>query len=274
VDPTRRAVRVVRGRLELVFAVRGGRTALVHSHVAAPLKIVRPFALDDGRALVQVLTLGPGMVGGDTCAIDVTVEPGARAIVIAQSATRILAMHEGVHASQRVTLRAGPGAQLEYFPGLTIPFPDSSFVQDVSIQADPAARVGIIETWAMGRRMCGEYLRFTRLRSETRVSVGGCPVYADVVDLEPGAVNVGGAGILDGFSYLACGFWYGATLPSAVSAPPDEVMLAVGQVDADQVYVRGLANDGCRLAEALQAVIGRVHAGWRQEPIPVRRFTA
>ena len=59
-------------RLELVFTPGPRGTSLAHSHVAAPLKIVRPFELDAERALVQILTLGPGLCAGDHYTIEVT----------------------------------------------------------------------------------------------------------------------------------------------------------------------------------------------------------
>jgi len=265
---------VIEGRLELVFAVRGERTVLAHARASAPLKIVRPFFLEDGRALVQILTLGPGLCAGDMCSVDVTVEPGARAIVITQAASRILGMTEEQQAAQRVTLRVRADAQLEYFPGLTIPFPGSSFVQHVEVDAQAGARVGVVETWAMGRSGCGEYLQFRRVRSETTLTVDGVPLYADVIDLEPAAVNVAGTGILDGRRYLASGFWYGATLPATLPVPPQDMLVAIGQTAPDQVYLRALADDGFGLGETLQAIIRSVHAGWRLRPIPIRRFTS
>jgi urease accessory protein len=264
---------MIEGRLELVFAARGDRTVLAHSRVGAPMKIVRPFTLEDGRALVQVLTLGPGMCGGDRYVIDVTVEAGASAVIIAQSASRVLSMAGDLDASQTVTLHVRSGGQLEYFPGLTIPFPGTRFAQRVTVHADPGSRVGLVETWAMGRKQCGEYLQFRRLRSETRVDVGGSPVYADVIDLQPEAFDAAATGVLDGHRYLASGFWYGATLPSSM---PDHrgVLMAFGQATPDQVYLRALADDGYELGEAVKVAVGIVHAGWRLRPIPVRRFTA
>jgi urease accessory protein len=264
---------MIDGRLELVFATRNDRTVLAHAHVSAPLKIVRPFTLEDGRALVQILTLGPGSCGGDRYAIDVTVERGASAVVMAQSASRILGMRDDLDAIQTVTLHVRAGGQLEYFPGLTIPFPDTRFVQRIAIHADPCSRVGIVETWAMGRLRRGEYLRFRRLRSETRVDVAGAPIYADVIDLEPAAVDISATGVLDGRRYLASGFWYGATLDGRL-ASRDDVLMALGQAARDQVYLRALANDGYRLGEAVRAAVGIVHASWQLDPIPVRRFTA
>ena len=92
------------GRLALRFAARGAHTILSHANVVAPLKIVRPFRLDDGRLLVQLLSLGPGLCGGDCCSVDVSVEAGARVVLVAQSATRILAMRDTEPARQRVHL--------------------------------------------------------------------------------------------------------------------------------------------------------------------------
>ena len=50
---------------ELTFAYRGGRTVLDRSRVEAPTALIRPFALADGRQLVQLNTLGPGLCGGN-----------------------------------------------------------------------------------------------------------------------------------------------------------------------------------------------------------------
>jgi urease accessory protein len=263
------------GHLELTFTAVGGRTVLSHARVAAPLKIVRPFALEDGRALVQMMTLGPGMCGGDRYTIDVTVESGARAVVMAQSASRILAMAEGVRATQTVRLRVQAGGQLEYYPGLTIPFPRSSLEQRVEVRADEGARVGVLESWAMGRRGRGEYLQFTRICSRTTFEVDGVATSTDVVHLEPAAAHLAGSGVLDGYGYLASGYWCGVTLSAPVPVPvPDSVLLAVGQAKPDQVYLRALAADGYALGERLQGALAQIHAGWRQAPIPLHRFTS
>ena len=71
------------------------------------------------------------------CAIDVTVEAGARAVLVAQSATRLLGMEHGQPASQTVRLRVQAGGQLDSYPGLMIPFPDSSINQRVEIDLEP-----------------------------------------------------------------------------------------------------------------------------------------
>lgn len=266
---------VLRSRLELVFAPGRGGTTLAHAHVTAPLKIVRPFPLDGGRALVQIVTLGPGLCAGDRCAIDVTVEPGARAVVVMQSASRLLGMPDGEHASQTVTLTVRGGGQLEYYPGLTIPFADSDFVQRVQADAEPGSRLAIVESWATGRTGCGEHLRFRRLSSRTTVSIGGRPAYADALELVPALAHVGGAGVLERHRYVASGFWHGATLPEHECLPAAEgTLVAFGQTTPTQVYLRALATDGVALGRVVQAATRSVHESWGLEPIPHRRFTS
>ena len=49
----------VSGCADLVFARRGARTVLAHSRLEAPMTVIRPFELPDGRLVVQLITLGP-----------------------------------------------------------------------------------------------------------------------------------------------------------------------------------------------------------------------
>jgi urease accessory protein len=268
-----RAARV-QGRLELVFSSGPRGTSLAHAHVSAPLKIVRPFPLDNGRALVQVLTLGPGFCGGDHYALDITVEPGARAVVIMQAAARILGMTGDAQATQSVNLTIHSGGQLEYYPGLTIPFADSSFAQRVHVAAAADARVGILENWSMGRSSRGEHLRFRRLSSRTTVAVDGTPIYADAIELEPSLTNVAATGILESYRYTASGFWLGASPDLTGVNCVDGTLMAFGHTAPGHVYLRALAMDGYAMGRQLQAALDRINAAWNLEAIPLRRFTS
>src|SRR5215831_11017124 len=116
----------VNGEAELTFSVRGGRTVLADSRVRAPVTLVRPFPIDDGGQLVQLITVGPGLCGGDAIHIQVSVEAGARVVVTTPAASRILSMNPGSQAEQRVHLTVADGGTLEYYPAVTIPFPDSA----------------------------------------------------------------------------------------------------------------------------------------------------
>jgi urease accessory protein len=275
VDSAARVVRAVVGRLDLSFTAAGTRTVLAHAHVRAPLKIVRPFELEDGRVLVQVLHLGPGMCGGDEYAINISVQPRARAVVIMQAAARVIGMRDGAHASQQVTLNVEPGGHLEYYPGLTIPFADGSFVQRVDVNAARDSRLGILETWGTGRNMRGEHLAFRRISSRTRVSIDGQISFADAMELEPAATDVGGTGVLEGHRYVASGFWHNATLDRDAGLTVREgVIAAFGQSTLDSVYLRTLAMDGGAVMETTNESVRIVNAAWNLPPIPLRRFTS
>jgi urease accessory protein len=270
-----RATPRLNGRIELVFRPGRRGTSLARSHVAAPLKIVRPFALDGGRALVQVLTLGPGLCGGDTFALDVIVEPGARAVVIMQTASRILGMSEGASATQSVNLVVGADAQLEYYPGLTIPFADSSLKQQVTVSAHRDARVGILETWAMGRTTRNEYLRFRHLSSRTLVSIDDRPVFADALEIQPALMNGAATGVLENHRYVASGFWHGVPEDGTIPAVQSGTLLACDRCTSrNQVFLRALADDGYQMATTLQSAIDAINQAWGCEPIPLKRFVS
>lgn len=263
------------GRVELVFRRSRTGTSLAHSHVSAPLKIVRPFALDDARALVQVLTLGPGLCGGDSCTLDVFVEPGARAVVIMQAASRILGMGDGAMAMQSVNLVVGAGASLEYYPGLTIPFADSSLKQRITVAAERDSRVGILESWAMGRTSRDEYLRFKYLSSRTVVSIGERPVFADALEIEPARINAAMTGALENHRYIASGFWYGVPEDVALTSPPSTSLIAFDRcASRDRVFLRALAHDGYEMGTTLQSVVDTINGAWGLKAIPLRRFVS
>jgi len=262
------------GCADLTFARRGGRTVLAHSRVEAPMTLVRPFGLPDGRQLVQLITLGPGFCGGDVVRLCITAGEGAGVVVTTTAATRILSMHPGMHAEQRVEITAARGATIEYYPAVTIPFPDSAFVQTVSVHATPGARVGVMETWALGRTARGEYLDFRSLSNRTTLHVDGDLAYADATELEPDAVQLTGAAVLGGRRYLATGFWYGATIPDEPrdGAADDDLLMAFAQSRPEIAYLRALAGDAPALDAALRRVTDRVAAAWALAPVPLDRF--
>jgi urease accessory protein len=261
----------VEGRLELVFARRGADTTLAHAHARAPLKIVRPFPLDGGRQLVQIITLGPGICAGDAYTIDVTVEAGASAVVITQSASRVHQMPDGERGTQRVRLRVAADGHLEYYPGLTIPFPGSELAQTIDVSLETGARFGLLECWAMGRIGRGEYLEFRSLSSRTEVTVDRVPAYADTLSLDTRAADLAGHGLLERHRYLASGYWYGAGV-AASRGNGSGVLSALGESSPGHTYFRALAMDGPSLGHALSGALEQVYRSWDLQTVPVPRF--
>lgn len=253
---------------------RGGRTVLVHSRVSAPITLVRPFPLAGGRQLVQLITLGPGFCGGDRIDIRITAEAEADVVVTTTAATRVLSMRPGAHAEQHVEIVAHGGATVQYYPLLTIPFPDSAFSQAISVSAAADARVGLLETWALGRVARDEYLQFHSLSSRTTLHVDGVLRYTDATELRPREHDLTGAAVLAGRRYLAAGVWHGATIDPAApdGAAKGDLLLAFAQSRPGLVYLRALANDAPSLDTALRTATARIAASWDQAPLALDRF--
>lgn len=259
---------------DLAFACRDGRTLLASSRLRAPMALVRPFALDDGGQLVQLITVGPGLCAGDVVRIRIAVERGARVVVTTPAATRILSMDTGRQAAQHVDISVAAGGTLEYYPAVTIPFPASAFAQTTRIDAAPESRVGLLETWAMGRISRDEYLQFRMLSSRTSLYVDGTIVYADAIELSPGRDRVAGAGMMAGRRYVASGFWHGAALPPTADDAADEadLVVALGQSRPGLAFLRAIGSDAPALDKALRAATDRVAAAWNRVPVTLDRF--
>jgi urease accessory protein len=284
------AAQQLRGSAELRFVRRGGRTVLAHSRIEAPMTVIRPFELLDGRLVVQLITLGPGLCGGDAIHIAVTAEDGARLVITTTAATRVMSMEPGEHAEQHVVLHAGLDASVEYYPAVTIPFPGSALVQTVQVTAVPTSRIAVIETWAMGRAARGEYLRFRSLSSRTTLSVDGRLTYADAMHLEPGGADVANVGVLAGRAYVAAGFWHGATVDADIGAGPERrqgacpehrrgvepvtggTLAAFAQSTPQIAYLRALGDDGPALETVLRRSVEQVSAGWGVPAVHMDRF--
>ena len=266
----------LKGCATLRFARRGERTILLHSEVSAPMALVRPFELADGRLAVQLVTIGPGLCGGDDIQLDVTVEDGAEVVLTTTAATRIMSMYPGDRAKQRVRLRAGRAASLEYYPAMAIPFPGSALTQTLAIDAEADARVGVIESWSLGRSARGEYLRFRSLSSRTSLTIDGTLVYGDALQLDPAEDDVANAGILDGRRYIAAGVFSFVESNSAGGQAEDPAPSGVDVVLAPSrpglAYLRVLANDAPGLDAAVQWSLEQVAQAWRRPAFRFDRF--
>jgi urease accessory protein len=246
-----------KAKLELTFAVREGKTYIAHQSTTTPLKIWRPFDVDDGRVLVQIVNVSPGMMAGDHYRLEFNLQANSKVVLVNQSATKLHQMSEGLSAKQTVSIRLEDNAELEYYPGLTIPFPDAAFEQSVNIELSERAKFSFLESWAMGRIERGEALQFRRLSSRLRLKRSGKLVYADALELCPPLI---GTGILDGHIYLANGLWWCAC-ESALLQQSDTLTLVTGQLSEEQMYLRAIAKDGLELKQRLQSFINI----WREE---------
>ena len=110
-------------RLELGFARRGERTALVHNRNLGPLRVQRPFYPAPGECQVCVLHPPGGLVAGDSLDIAVDCAADTRVLLTTPGAGRV---YRGANAQRpqrfAVTLRVAAGAHCEWLPQENILF--------------------------------------------------------------------------------------------------------------------------------------------------------
>ena len=216
----------------------------------APLRCVRPFVVDGGEAVLQVLHVGPGVMAGDRLELDVDVGAGAHVAIVAQAATKVHAMEPPGAAEQRVRLRVAAGGRLDVHPGLTIPVADSAFRQCVEVDLEEGASFAWFERWSAGRVARGERHAYRHASSRLRVRVAGVAVHADALELDPDTAAA--PGLFEGHAYVASGVMVGGADPGLTSfAERSGVTEAVYPLAADRWAARALADDGVALRAAV-----------------------
>lgn len=249
-----------------------GRTALAESYAGAPFRVFAADRLADGALVVQVTMLGPGVAAGDRLVQRIAVEPGAHAIVLFTSANKLLGSPSGEPAAQDIRMDVAGTGSLEYYPGLTIPFPDAVFEQRTHVCLGSGARFGILELWAMGRIHRDEQYEFASIDSRTDVRVARRPAYADALVLTPRSQPVDGYGLMEGNRYAASGYWqWDAALPQTQIVERD-MTLVTGVPSTGSLYLRGLANDGIAFRRAIREQLACQRAAWRLAPLELERY--
>lgn len=279
----------MRGTLRLVFRQRQGETYLAEQAASAPLKVLRPFALGQGRVLLQLVNVGPGVMGGDDYQLEITVASGAKVVVVNQSATKLHRMLDGASAQQTVVMNVENGGELEYYPGVSIPYPEADFDQQIRVHLGQKSRFGMLEPWAMGRIVRGEAFAFRRIVTRTRVSVEETPFYADALEVRPNVRDVlgrdvSGRGLLDGYKYLASGLWFDGLSDVTDETDNEEFdprrqaaaacVVVKGGLEPHGLYLRALAQDGLTLTRQLRDTVHRWRTARQMTPVQFERFGA
>jgi urease accessory protein len=245
------------GRVACRFAADAdGQTRLVKDFAKVPFHLTGGLTHDDGlpaAATVYVQTPTAGIAQGDRHAVEVTVDPGAKAHVTGQSATKVLRMERNYGATT-VDLSVGEGGYLEYLPEPTICHRDARYRQDCSLSlgADAAAVVG--EVLVPGRLARGEAFEFDHAYLRTEAHGPGGLLFADANDLRPAARDPRRPGVLGDHRVLG-------------------TLYAVGDADlSDPLHERVTGRRGVRAgATALPNDGGAMVRVLGEEAEPVRR---
>ncbi len=170
--------------LELGFAPRPGRTALIHRKQRGPLAVQRPFYPEGDTCHLYLLHPPGGVVGGDSLNIQAEVATGAHAVVTTPGATKFY-LSAGDTARQTQSLRVDPNASLEWLPQENIFFPGAITQLKTRVELAEGARFIGWETQCLGRPVIGE--RFNAGHADFRLQIerGGRPLLLERLTVTP-----------------------------------------------------------------------------------------
>jgi urease accessory protein len=194
------------GELELRIAERGGRSVATHQFHRGALRVLRPHYLDDsGQVCYVLVNPGGAYLGADLYVVDVEVADGAALLLATQSATKIYRT-PGSFAEQRMRLRVGEGARLEFAPDQVIAYREASYRQNTHVTVHPTSSLVMAEITTPGWSPDGAPFRYEelRLRTEVRVESGGTGglLAVDNLLIRPPLDDVTGMAFMEGFSHL------------------------------------------------------------------------
>lgn len=128
------------GHLELNYRRAGDRTVL-HDRHEGPLRVLQRLHPEGPGICHSVLVHPPGgIVGGDVLGLEVTLAPGAHALITTAGATRFY-RSAGETATQRVELRLEGDARLDWLPLESIAFSGCLAENALRFTLDPAAEM-------------------------------------------------------------------------------------------------------------------------------------
>ena len=235
-------------QLTLGFALHGSVSRLVERRHSGPLRVQKPL-YPEGEAVCHAIIVHPpgGVVGGDQLQVDATVGDGAHAVLTSPGAAKWYRANGHV-SGQRVALRAGAGASIEWLPQESIFF-DQACVRlrhEVELAAD-ASYIGL-DIVCLGRSASGESFRTGSIAQHTQIRRGGKLLWWEQGVLAAGGPLMKSALGMAGQTVCATLIAVGAPVPAQVLAAlrgiavPDGAQFGATQMKAVLV-VRLLCSD-------------------------------
>jgi urease accessory protein len=142
--------------LELGFAKKGARTALLHSRHRGPLTVQKAL-YPEGESVCHAVVIHPpgGVAGGDSLTIKIDVAAGASAVVTTPAATKWYKASTSA-ARQQIEICVAESATLDWLPQENIFFNGAHVRSVLNLRLAAGASVIGWDAGVLGRRSSGE----------------------------------------------------------------------------------------------------------------------
>ena len=261
----------VRGSLALDFKrdTLSGRTYLADSVQEPPLRIVRPFTLEDGSVLVHLHNVSGGLLGGDRLKSSVNVGAGTSVQLTTTGATRVYrSKQDGVTTLQINKFTISRDALLEYVPDAIIPFAKSSFRQETTVDLEAGGGLLWWEILAPGRAARGERFEYDCVELKTDLKANGQMISAENVRIQPKRSDISSVGRLGPYCHWAtfyivrvgvdAAFWHATEqrLREVIGCfcRSSEEVWGVSTLVAHGLVIRGLTRNGANILPNLRTI--------------------
>src|SRR6266568_1832647 len=167
------------------------QTELSKNQETPPLRVLRPFPLKHGGALLHLHNVSGGILGGDQLNMEIEIGPQASVQLTTVGATRVYRSRPTMPpAVQQTTIHIQPGALLEYLPDPLIPFAGARYQQHTRIELAENAGLFWWETLAPGRLASGESLAYDFVHISSDLYALNRPIACERLRLEPQHANL------------------------------------------------------------------------------------
>ncbi|RNJ77475.1 MAG: urease accessory protein UreD [Nitrosopumilus sp. H8] len=254
------------GLLQVGLRLDSGKTVLAEAYSEIPLHVQRVLRCGDPLAYLYMVSASGGILQGDRYRIDISMGRDSRAHITTQGATRIYGMDSNC-ATQVVNVRLEEGAYLELVPDQIIPYRDSRFYQETSLDVHGESTMVYSEMVAPGRVGMGESFEYDAccLRMTARDQHGAYRMI-DSACMEPKKRTMSGFGVMGGYGIVGTVY----VLTPARYVP--EICKKVNSILADSevfggatiarddagLLVRMLGNRTEQMRDAVFGVVGAV----------------
>jgi urease accessory protein len=178
------------------------RTVAKEQYSKVPLFTQRVLYLEESlpsMAYLYIISPSGGILQGDRYRMDITLANNAFLHLTTQGATRIYRMDKN-YATQLVNIHVGEGCYFEYIPDQIIPYRNSRFYQNVSLNVHDNSTLIYSEILVPGRVGSGESFEYDICYMKTKAkNQNGNLRLIDTAILEPKRRNLKNFGVLEGF---------------------------------------------------------------------------